>query len=226
MKYDKITFCLPAWSIVVLVNDDRDTVTDDELKALNLFLNENGLTGCPMSVGDHEYFCTQNDVEKLGGNCYDVTFLRPAKDTTRKTLDTYEIWANYGCGPESVTGSENRQDAKRLLEEYRANERSTHHWIKKVRVPNPDYIPTPFERIVCKVDCTYGAPMGRQSVFIEPGKENTERVYDRKIPLDSGGYDKMGAYWGHGAELRVRYTKTLSYVFFYRKGEINLKIYA
>jgi len=135
----------------------------------------------------------------------------------RKTLDTYEIWANYGYGPESVTGSENRQDAKRLLREYRENEPGTHHWIKKVREPNPDYIPTPFERIICPVNCTYGAPMGRMSTI--PDKKPAERIFDRYVPFIDGAYDQGGAYWGIPATLRVRYTRSLSYVEFYRVGD-------
>lgn len=141
MKYEKITFCLPSWSIVVLVNGDRDIVTDAELKAINDFLSKNGLTGCPMSVGEEKGFRHTNDLDNLGADCYDVTFLRPAGYTKRKTVDTFEIWANYGQGPESVTGAENRQDSKRLLKEYRENEPGTYHWIKKIRVPNPNYIP-------------------------------------------------------------------------------------
>lgn len=36
------------------------------------------------------------------------------------------------------------------------------------------------------------------------------------VPMVSGGYDKGGAYWGlSSAQLRVRYTKDLSYAEFY-----------
>ena len=136
----------------------------------------------------------------------------------RKTLDTYEIWSDYGQGPECTTGSESFTDARRLLREYRENQPEFRHWIKTVRVPNPDYVQTAFERIICPVECRRGAPMGRSDVILPPGseKETSERIYDRRVPLDSGGYDKGGAYWGVGAELRVRYTKSLSLVKFYR----------
>lgn len=138
------------------------------------------------------------------------------KNTKRKTLESHEIWANCGNGPKLVTTCKNRQDAKRIWAEYRKNEPKNWHWIKKVLVPNPDYIPTPFERIICPVNCKYGAPMGRGNV-LRPGDGKThERVFDRRVPLDSGGYDKGGAYWGHGKELRVRYTKSLSLIHFYR----------
>lgn len=144
-------------------------------------------------------------------------------NTTRKTLDTYEIWANYGYGPESVTGSENYADARRLLREYRENEPGTHHWIKKVRTPNPDYIPTPFERITCPVNSKFGAPMGRSNTI--PDKKPSDRIFDRFVPVNWQGYDKGGAYWGlpsfNGVSklLRVRYTRSLSYVEFYRVGD-------
>jgi hypothetical protein len=50
------------------------------------------------------------------------------------------------------------------------------------------------------VNCQYGAPMGRPSHFphsIEPGA----RAYLRRIPINSGGYDRGGAYWGLGDPL-------------------------
>ena len=37
-----------------------------------------------------------------------------------------------------------------------------------------------------------------------------------KVPLIDGAYDKGGAYWGFPDNLRVAYTKDLSYVEFYR----------
>lgn len=48
-------------------------------------------------------------------------------------------------------------------------------------------------------------------------KRNQTTVFDCRVPMDSSGaYDKGGAYWGIGAELRVQYTKDLSFVRFYR----------
>ena len=51
-----------------------------------------------------------------------------------------------------------------------------------------------------KVNSTYGAPMGRCGDNNPEGRRAfvncTRRVYCRKLPLDSGGYDKGGAYWG------------------------------
>lgn len=48
------------------------------------------------------------------------------------------------------------------------------------------------------VSCTYGAPMGRYDRGGDPGDD---RLYLRRLPLDSGGYDRGGAYWGHGASM-------------------------
>jgi hypothetical protein len=46
----------------------------------------------------------------------------------------------------------------------------------------------------------YGAPMGRHT-----GPNYLEtcagRLYLRRVPIDSGGYDRGGAYWGFGAPL-------------------------
>jgi len=70
------------------------------------------------------------------------------------------------------------------------------------------------DKIITKVNTKYGAPMGRNNVF---KNKESKTVFDSAIPLDSGGYDKGGAYWGYGPQLRVRYTKDLSYIEFYRK---------
>ena len=47
------------------------------------------------------------------------------------------------------------------------------------------------------VSCKHGAPMGRPS----RNQDCVGRVTLRKIPLDSGGYDAGGAYWGIGSPL-------------------------
>ena len=72
-----------------------------------------------------------------------------------------------------------------------------------------------FDNIVHPVNCKFGAPMGRRSddpVYLP----KNERVFDRKVPLDSGAYDKGGAYWGFPNNLRVKYTKDLKFIYFYR----------
>lgn len=68
-------------------------------------------------------------------------------------------------------------------------------------------------KIICPVNCKYGAPMGRANV----GKEPTgKKIFDSPVKL-SEGYDKGGAYWGNPSNLRVRYTKNLQYINFYRQ---------
>lgn len=49
------------------------------------------------------------------------------------------------------------------------------------------------------VNATYGAPMGRPSRF----NLDTDAgpLYLRRVPINSGGYDRGGAYWGLGAPL-------------------------
>ncbi len=47
-----------------------------------------------------------------------------------------------------------------------------------------------------KVDCKFGAPMGRRSDIEVYGKVRLERVR-----LNQGGYDSGGAYWGSGEPL-------------------------
>src|SRR5690606_32562939 len=62
---------------------------------------------------------------------------------------------------------------------------------------------------------TFGAPMGRKSWGLENINKDM-KIFDSAVELNSGGYDKGGAYWGLPSNLRVRYTKDLSYVRFYR----------
>lgn len=68
------------------------------------------------------------------------------------------------------------------------------------------------DKIITKENCRYGAPMGRGS-YGEPPIH--KKISDCAVPL-TRGYDKGGAYWGSGDPLRVRYTKDLEYVEFYR----------
>lgn len=51
-----------------------------------------------------------------------------------------------------------------------------------------------------KCNCKYGAPMGRQSWNDNHG-EYIGKMYLKRIPLNSGGYDSGGAYWGTGMPL-------------------------
>lgn len=86
------------------------------------------------------------------------------------------------------------------------------------------------DKIIYKVSCKYGAPMGRANIGSYPaaltyGKccklyKKQTKVFDCKVPMSAdGAYDKGGAYWGIGKELRVRYTKDLEFIQFYRKGD-------
>tara|TARA_R110000803_G_scaffold210835_1_gene284200 strand:+ start:65278 stop:65556 length:279 start_codon:yes stop_codon:yes gene_type:complete len=86
-------------------------------------------------------------------------------------------------------------------------------------------------KIITNVNSRYGAPMGRSNVIPKPLRGNFEyyvgrtrfvpgfmpRIYDCRVPMSScGAYDKGGAYWGIGKELRVSYTKDLTLIYFYR----------
>lgn len=88
-----------------------------------------------------------------------------------------------------------------------------------------------FKLVIDKVDTSRGAPMGRCNVvecpvvtkyegeyFHMDGKwYDTGKTFDRRVELDSGGYDAGGAYWGRGTELRVTYNEDLTFVRFYRR---------
>lgn len=50
---------------------------------------------------------------------------------------------------------------------------------------------------VADVSSKYGAPMGR----VDGQPDDGLRLYLRRVPLNSGGYDAGGAYWGLGTPL-------------------------
>ena len=76
---------------------------------------------------------------------------------------------------------------------------------------------TTLEKIITKVDCKYGSPMGRGSY----GEPNGKQVYISQVQLDEG-YDNGGAYWGNPNNLYVEYTEDLEYIFFFREGEATM----
>ncbi len=69
------------------------------------------------------------------------------------------------------------------------------------------------DKIITKVNVEFGAPMGRPNIGEKPPKG--VKIFNCKVPL-SEGYDGGGVYWGFPNNLRVAYTKDLSYVKFYR----------
>lgn len=74
-------------------------------------------------------------------------------------------------------------------------------------------------RVITKVPTRFGAPMGRANIGSFPTGNSggcKPKIYDKRVPLIEG-YDKGGAYWGIGSELRVQFSSDLSYIFFYRK---------
>jgi hypothetical protein len=71
-----------------------------------------------------------------------------------------------------------------------------------------------FKTVVCPVNCKYGAPMGRGSNDVAE-KPKDQRIFNRAVSI-SDGYDVGGAYWGYPANLRVEYSRGLTYIRFYR----------
>lgn len=60
-----------------------------------------------------------------------------------------------------------------------------------------------------KVNCQYGAPMGRPNWNDGMPRDLPRKFYLRRINLDSGGYDNGGAYWGIGAPLYLAETQSV-----------------
>lgn len=50
-----------------------------------------------------------------------------------------------------------------------------------------------------RVNARYGAPMGRPNGHVDP--DATGPFALQRVPIDSGGYDRGGAYWGLGEPL-------------------------
>ena len=84
-----------------------------------------------------------------------------------------------------------------------------------------------YSKVLYQVNTKFGAPMGRDNVGERPlavtsgpncrvFKKNQIKVYDKRVPMVDGAYDIGGAYWGIGRELRVEFTKDLSFIRFYR----------
>jgi hypothetical protein len=87
------------------------------------------------------------------------------------------------------------------------------------------------DKIITKVDTSRGAPMGRSNVkpqnftVVDIGAKHKVLsdgfkhilIFDSAVPMIDGAYDKGGAYWGIGSQLRVQYTKDLSFIEFYRR---------
>jgi hypothetical protein len=87
------------------------------------------------------------------------------------------------------------------------------------------------DKIITKVGDSRGTKIGRSNVLpqsytlVNPGKlfivigDKSQKVFDCAVPMSRDGeYDKGGAYWGFGTQLRVRYTRDFSFIQFYRKG--------
>lgn len=72
-----------------------------------------------------------------------------------------------------------------------------------------------YKKILRSVDCTSGAPRGRDNIGSLKDAEG-QKIYQRKVALNKG-YDIGGAYWGNGDPLYVDFTLDGKYVFFHRE---------
>lgn len=70
------------------------------------------------------------------------------------------------------------------------------------------------KRKLPKVDCRRGAPMGRHNTTTCPELEARFNLV--LMPLDSGGYDSSGVYWGLGDQMWWSYAKNTDQEMFVR----------
>ena len=61
------------------------------------------------------------------------------------------------------------------------------------------------------VSSRYGASMGRSESYFSIIPAGRLRIY--RVPIDSGGYDPGGAYWGHGAPLYCIESEGIGHIF-------------
>ncbi len=69
-----------------------------------------------------------------------------------------------------------------------------------------------------KVNCKFGAPMGRRNRNTVGKLEEAPKTTTRRIYLCNGGYDNGGAYWGLGSPLYVTYSKCGKIITYHRKS--------
>lgn len=88
----------------------------------------------------------------------------------------------------------------------------------KKKQSSPNHSTRIYNELLCKVDTSRGAPMGRPDIG-DRSQITDQRIYCRRVylPFD-GAYDKGGAYWGCGEPLYVEFTLDKSYVHFFRKS--------
>lgn len=78
-KYNEIKFTIPQWAAHIIANDDWDNVNEDEEEQYKAFQQQliDKYGTAYLSVGDERGFCHGNDINGLGGTCYEGTLLVP-----------------------------------------------------------------------------------------------------------------------------------------------------
>lgn len=74
-----------------------------------------------------------------------------------------------------------------------------------------------------EVSSRYGAPLGRRSDNVLASGPNRIRLF--RVPINSGGYDSGGAYWGLGAPLWCAIDVDGSTVYFRARNREAAKAY-
>jgi len=140
-----------------------------------------------------------------------VLAIFPGSDWVNPGLD---IYCYSHIGQHSIAEVEYCKKLKRARRaDYRALQRELEGQGYDLYVLNGKRL---INQIITPVNGKRGAPMGRSNVGVPPPAGT--KVFDEYIPMSEPAYDKGGAYWGMPNNVRVRYTKDLSYVEFYRPG--------
>lgn len=65
---------LPSWAVLYFINNDIDHMSESEKKAADKFINRCKIQSvcCPTT---DSFFSHRNDIDNLGGDCYDCTVI-------------------------------------------------------------------------------------------------------------------------------------------------------
>lgn len=72
---EQTIYRIPAHYVCALVNDDWSGLTNEDETELSAWLEKENPGHCCAPDGA-PFFCHTNDINKLGDNCYDTTFIK------------------------------------------------------------------------------------------------------------------------------------------------------
>lgn len=72
---DVISYTIPAYFVPAIINDDPTGLSDKDEKELEQFLNSLLPGYFTLGEGVEPEFCHKNDVNNLGGDCLELSYI-------------------------------------------------------------------------------------------------------------------------------------------------------